>query len=246
MSTARLSSLSFQTLSLLLERQRLRALGKSAPSAQLNTISRNMEILRAGILELEREAASSRGGGRETQREDAVRNAEQLRGQWERAKRMLGEEGREIEGLPPFIPPPTESALVSSSSSSKGKDVRFDDDAQPYRDEPARTPTPPPFDAAEETQTQRQMMDEQDTHLDTLSHSIRRQRELSEGIGAELDVHSSLLEDLEQGLDSTALRLGGARRRLDTFARGARNNGSAVTISGLIVVLLILIVVFKT
>lgn len=96
MSTARLSSLSFQTLSLLLERQRLRALGKSAPAAQLNTISRNMDILRAGILELEREASTT-GSGKG--REDALRNAEQLRGQWERARRMLSEEDREIEEL---------------------------------------------------------------------------------------------------------------------------------------------------
>lgn len=95
MSTARLSSLSFQTLSLLLERQRLRALGKSALAAQLTTIERNMEVLRAGILELEREAASGNGSGKG--REDALRNAEQLRGQWDRAQRMLGEEGKEIE-----------------------------------------------------------------------------------------------------------------------------------------------------
>lgn len=92
-------------------------------------------------------------------------------------------------------------------------------------------------------QTQRQMMDgihlplcppfllahlhyftEQDTQLETLSHSIRRQRELSENIGNELDVHTGLLEDLESGLDNTALRLGGARRKLDTVAKGARDN----------------------
>lgn len=65
---------------------------------------------------------------------------------------------------------------------------------------------------------------EQDTHLDTLSSSIRRQRELSENIGAELDVHTGLLEDLESGIDNTALRLGGARRRLGVVGRGARDN----------------------
>lgn len=65
---------------------------------------------------------------------------------------------------------------------------------------------------------------EQDTHLDTLSGSIRRQRELSENIGNELDVHTGLLEDLESGLDNTALRLGSARRKLETVGRGARDN----------------------
>lgn len=65
---------------------------------------------------------------------------------------------------------------------------------------------------------------EQDTHLETLTGSIRRQREISENIGNELDVHTGLLEDLESGLDDTALRLGGARRRLETVGRGARDN----------------------
>jgi syntaxin 8 len=65
---------------------------------------------------------------------------------------------------------------------------------------------------------------EQDTHLETLSHSIRRQREISENIGSELDVHTGLLEDLEVGLDRTAGSLGGARRRLETVGRGAREN----------------------
>lgn len=47
-------------------------------------------------MELEREAVSGSGGGKAG--EDGMRNAEQLRAQWERARRMLGEEGREIEG----------------------------------------------------------------------------------------------------------------------------------------------------
>jgi syntaxin 8 len=108
-------------------------------------------------------------------------------------------------------------------------------------------PASPTFEPAEEMVFQRQMMDgqrsdsdisyliavlkifylalaEQDTHLESLSHSIRRQREISENIGSELDVHTGLLEDLELGLDRTAVRLGGARRRLETVSRGARDN----------------------
>lgn len=151
-----------------------------------------MEVLRAGILELEREAASGNGSGKG--REDALRNAEQLRGQWDRAQRMLGEEGKEIEecvllsslgfrlavstscvlipgnlmhhtlpvpsSLPLYEPPAGPDASFTPIPTSKGKDVRFDD-GTPYRDEPSssRTPTPPPFDAGEEVQTQRQMMD---------------------------------------------------------------------------------------
>ena len=39
-----------------------------------------------------------------------------------------------------------------------------------------------------------------------------------------MDVHSGLLEDVEAGVDRTALRLGGARKRLDHLSRGARDN----------------------
>lgn len=94
MSTPRLSSLSFQTLSLLLERQRLRTLGKAPPSSQLATIERNMEILREGILDLEKQSATE---GSHSPGANGVsetwKAAEELRSQWQRARRILGEEG---------------------------------------------------------------------------------------------------------------------------------------------------------
>lgn len=112
-----------------------------------------------------------------------------------------------------------------------------------YRDDPQEPPSPR-FDPADELLVQRQLMDgkhaqyftltvwlmewfissDQDTHLDTLSRSIQRQRELSENIGDELDVHTGLLEDVEAGVEQTTLRIGGARRRLDHVARGAKDN----------------------
>jgi len=95
-------------------------------------------------------------------------------------------------------------------------------------------------------QTQRRMMDEQDNHLDMLSHSITRQHHISLQINDELDVHTGLLEELDTELDRTGSRLTGARRRLDQVARGAKNNGSTVAIGLLIFVLLILIIIFKT
>lgn len=87
--------MSFQTLSLLLERQRLQTLGKSAPASQLTTLKRNMEVLREGILELERQSLSESYPSSSTS--EARKSAEQLRAQWQRARRMLGEEGSEIE-----------------------------------------------------------------------------------------------------------------------------------------------------
>lgn len=85
---------------MLLERQRLQTLGKTAPAAQLTSIKRNMEVMREGILELERQALSTgamssfQASGTATEARKAV---EQLRAQWQRARRMLGEEGTEIE-----------------------------------------------------------------------------------------------------------------------------------------------------
>lgn len=83
-SLAKLTSLSTQTLSLLLERQRL----QSFPSASLNLnsqpksthagqITRNLQQLRAGILEME---------GTEGRTEAVML----LRGQYERMRSMLG------------------------------------------------------------------------------------------------------------------------------------------------------------
>ena len=91
----------------------------------------------------------------------------------------------------------------------------------PYTDDPEAGP-PPTTD--EMLQTQRQIMDQQDVHLDDLSQSINRQRDLSLQINDELDVHTGLLEEMDQELDHTAGRLSRARQRLDRVAKGAKEN----------------------
>lgn len=68
------------------------------------------------------------------------------------------------------------------------------------------------------------MLVEQDAHLDRLSHSIGRQRDISLQINDELDVHTGLLEELDTDLDQTHNRLSGAAKRLQTFSRGVRGN----------------------
>ena len=111
----------------------------------------------------------------------------------------------------------------------------------PYSDEP---PASPEREAqpGEVLQQQRLLMDgmlpsscetvprltvcvEQDAHLDRLSQSIGRQRDISLQINDELDVHTGLLEGLDHDLDRTDSRLTHARRRLDRVARGAKENG---------------------
>ncbi|EWC47963.1 hypothetical protein DRE_02845 [Drechslerella stenobrocha 248] len=89
------------------------------------------------------------------------------------------------------------------------------------------------------------VMEEQDDTLDHLSRSISRQRELSIQIGDELDSQGDLLDDLDDGVERAQRRMTGARKRLDTFARKAKDNGSMITIAVLIVVLILLIAILK-
>lgn len=90
-SLAKLTSLSTQTLSLLLERQRL----QSFPSASLNPnsqpknahtaqITKNLQQLRVGILEME-------------ERDGRTEAVSLLRGQYERMRSMLGNDSSEID-----------------------------------------------------------------------------------------------------------------------------------------------------
>ncbi|KAF7377684.1 t-SNARE coiled-coil-like proteiny domain-containing protein [Mycena sanguinolenta] len=142
---------------------------------------------------------------------------------------MLGAgEDDNVESLEPERPP---AKLIPSPPSEQVY--------TPYTDDP---------DAAPEDmlQTQRLLMDQQDNQLDLLSQSINRQRDLSLQINDELEVHTGLLEELDTDLGHTDTLLSGARRRLDRVAKGAKNNGSAVTIGALILILLVLIIVFKT
>ena len=109
----------------------------------------------------------------------------------------------------------------------------------PYSDEP---PASPEREAqpGEVLQQQRLLMDgmlpscetvppltvcvEQDAHLDRLSQSIGRQRDISLQINDELDVHTGLLEELDTDLDHTHNRLSGAAKRLQKFSRGVKGN----------------------
>jgi hypothetical protein len=83
---AKLTSLSTQTLSLLLERQRLQTIsaGPNATSLHLPQITRNLQQLRTGVLDLEAKEG----------RTEAVKL---LRSQYERMRGMLGEAGESIQ-----------------------------------------------------------------------------------------------------------------------------------------------------
>ncbi|KAI9761026.1 MAG: hypothetical protein M4579_001289 [Chaenotheca gracillima] len=116
----------------------------------------------------------------------------------------------------------------------------------PYRDDPS----PPPEDQSHLSNEQihtyhSNVLEEQDEQLDRLGESIGRQRELSIQIGDELDSHVQLLDEVDEHVDRHQGRLDGARRRLTTFARKAKDNMQLTVILILIIILILLIIILK-
>lgn len=97
----------------------------------------------------------------------------------------------------------------------------------------------------EHFQLQRQVMSEQDEHLDRLAASVGRQHQLSLDIHGELDSHLELLDEVDELTDGSSRRLHNAQKRLDAFSRKARNNGSLLTIAILFLIFIILLIVLK-
>ncbi|KAH8110950.1 hypothetical protein DFH11DRAFT_729191 [Phellopilus nigrolimitatus] len=229
MSLAKLTSLSTQTLSLLLERQRFQTMAQPPPASTTQHIVRNLDQLRAGILELEAKE------GKRTEASGLLRN------QFTRMRTMLGNDGEVVELLPPIVEDGEESGSSSVPPVPPPKEPQY----VPYSDEPPPSPETE-ADSTTMLQQQRLLMDEQDAHLDHLSHSVGRQRDISLQINDELGVHTGLLDDLDHGLDNTHNRLRGARKKLEKFGRGVKGNLSTYVIAALIFILLILIIIFKT
>ncbi|TFL03681.1 hypothetical protein BDV98DRAFT_564622 [Pterulicium gracile] len=222
LSPPKLTSLSTQTLTLILETQRF-------PSTSNNAqIFSNLKQLRAGILEYE--AVNGKTGA-----------TQDVAGQYERMRGMMGS----VEGLDSLQEPPKEQPETSKEDDGSSDD--FDHHRTtaftPYSDNPD---VERGQSNEEMLQMQQQMMDEQDTHLTHLSSSLHRTHHLSLAINDELEDHTLLLDGLDDSLGRTDTRMATARRRLDRVADGVKGNASTVTIGVLIFVLLVLIVVFKT
>ena len=97
MSLAKLTSLSTQTLSLLLERQRIQSLptspGPSTSSLHLRQITKNLQRLREGIIELRQTDGSF---------SEAV---ELLSGQYDRMRAMIGPDA-DANGITAYVSSP--------------------------------------------------------------------------------------------------------------------------------------------
>lgn len=158
--------------------------------------------------------------------------------------------------------PSTSSFLKRSGNNSPNpsKSVRFHDDPDantpsnevanraapfPYRDEPEGPPDQSSLDNQQIHEYHKNVLREQDEQLDRLGDSIGRQRELSIQIGDELDDHIQMLDEVEQHADRHLTTLQGARKRLGTIGRKARENTQLTIILILICVLVLLIIILK-
>ncbi|KAF8132321.1 hypothetical protein EV363DRAFT_1327646 [Boletus edulis] len=238
-SHSKLTSLATTTLSLLLERQRLQS---THPTLHLAQIATNLRTLRSGVITLQ-DASDVESGLADGSMDDGVTA---LREQYERLRGMLGEEEAKKAGLASIVPLEVPSPTLPPTPQRKHS---LSPAFEPYTDDPSEPD--PEYDAhalreGDILLQQRQIVQDQDTRLDHLSSSIYRQHHISLQINDELEMHTGLLGALDTELDGTQAHMAGARRRLTRVARGAKENGSTVTIGLLILVLLVLIVVFKT
>ena len=73
---------------------------------------------------------------------------------------------------------------------------------------------------------------EQDSHLDGLSETIARQKQMGQLISNELDMHVDLLDETEQVVDSTHARLNTAATRLGRVMEDHASNSQGIDFVG--------------
>ncbi|KAI9703857.1 MAG: hypothetical protein M1836_007629 [Candelina mexicana] len=159
---------------------------------------------------------------------------------------------------------PSSSSFLKRSatgSTNSPKSVRFSDSPAPpksaddedtnraalfpYRDDPDALPDHSELDNQQIHQYHSKVIRDQDEQLDRLGESIGRQRELSIQIGDELDSHVQMLDEVDEHVDRHQTRLDGARKRLGTVARKAKDNKQMTIILILIIILILLIIILK-
>lgn len=245
----------------LLERQRAISLNLE-PNKQDSHISRSLSSLQEGLEQLEAQQAD-------------LGEAEDDNSDLARLRRQYQELYSQFHGTAPRSPEvrqPNDPALAddfaaaqsrpSRQQAARNKSVRFRDnpddedpvaqanraalfsDQERYRDEP-EAPDQNDMDNQQIHTYHKQVLQDQDEQLDTLGHSIGRQRMLGIQMGNELDEHNELLDDVERGVDRHSNTLGGAQKRLGHIARKSRENWNWITITILIVVLVLLIIILK-
>ncbi|AOW05570.1 hypothetical protein B0I72DRAFT_151381 [Yarrowia lipolytica] len=238
------------------ERERLTLLGIKAAESDDRDIERALENIKQGLLDNRQAATHGKDVGTLTRVREDYHNLVQ-------AYEKISD-----TDLPDLYL--NESLFVSKKKSVKFRDNNLEEtsgahslndqhrDFEPYRDDPEaliperytdEEPSPAARFEGLSTQqvvySQREDMGEQDERLSTLAQSVSRQHQLSLQIGAEVDSHNVMLDDIEAQVDNSDGRLNLARRRLDDFSRRAKESGSLLTIIILVFILIILIVLLS-
>ncbi|KAJ3020010.1 UNVERIFIED_CONTAM: Syntaxin-8 [Siphonaria sp. JEL0065] len=122
---------------------------------------------------------------------------------------------------------------VSSSSTSRGAaeslSLTIEDDTDH-------------LSTGELMQLQHRMIDDQDAHLDALSNTLLRQKQIGEQIGNELDFHVDLLQQTDQAVERTQTRLGNVNNRVGEVMAGSKTDYRSNLLIVVLVFILVLIV----
>ncbi|KDN53210.1 snare-domain-containing protein [Tilletiaria anomala UBC 951] len=250
-SSPRVAVLHAATLSLVQERSRSISLGLPASTSTNKLIEKNIKTLTSSATELtadleekNRLAKAGRIGLEEVREaEDAVtelktnlENLLHLLGTDEWATEVRSRTNESCLLLAPSQPTSSvpEHSLAEASTSRSTYPVQYHDDVEEDTDVNIRL-----------LRSQKDQMQDQDAQLDKLGASIARQHHLSLQMNEELESQGELLNELDDGVGQTTLRLGRASNQTDRFRRAARDHASSCTIIGLIMILVTLIAIFK-
>ncbi len=94
-------------------------------------------------------------------------------------------------------------------------------------------------------QLQDNIMTEQDRHLDVLSETIQRQKNIGMAITSELEHHIDLLEETDDHVDTLNNHIQGNQRRLDGVMRRVQSMSTSTIILALVVILFIVVFLAK-
>ncbi|KAJ3190334.1 hypothetical protein HDU85_000630 [Gaertneriomyces sp. JEL0708] len=227
-----LQSLASDTFSLLLERKHL--IRSSLPTSSVDdTIRKNIHLFKTGVEKLEEELSKAESSGK-------VKDADLK--EWEQSVLELGrtatrlEENTHVDGSGPSQQHKERKELLSATPGSKR--VRFEHPPSSSSED-----TQDDVDAHGHLRLQQRLMDQQDDHLDALSETLSRQKQIGLMIGDELDLHVDLLDETEERVDGVRARLSRAGRRLEDVVRREGGSSKGNTIICILVLILILVIV---
>lgn len=129
--------------------------------------------------------------------------------------------------------------MLAANPNKKERSVRFSDSVTTIRLD----------DTTSLVELQRAQLVQQDQHLDVLSASVSRTKDLATSISEELDAQAGLIDELDTKVERTNTRMNSATRRVQqvmTSVKRDRGTQMVLCLVVLIVILIIIIIVVKS